>query len=219
MGELVQAMLNVNGWRYAHLHGGVLSHKRGDLLQVVREDQACRVFLSTDAGGTGLNLQQASTVINLDMPWNPAVLEQRISRVYRLGQERAVRVINFIAEGTIEHGMLALHRFKRSTFSCILDGGENEVLMEGSRLSRLRLAGLLEAGISWFSEIRESLEPPAGRSTESGKTKPKSIKIETNPQTGQRMLHVPLPDEKTLAYLAETVSTFSAFLKRQNFLE
>jgi superfamily II DNA/RNA helicase len=54
------------------------------------------VFLSTDAGGTGLNLQVADTVVNLELPWNPAVLEQRIARVHRMGQSRPVRVINFV---------------------------------------------------------------------------------------------------------------------------
>ena len=52
-----------------------------------REDDSCRVFLATDAGGVGLNLQHASVVVNMDVPWNPAVLEQRIGRVHRLGNE------------------------------------------------------------------------------------------------------------------------------------
>ena len=71
-----------------------------------KEDPDCRLFLATDAGGVGLNLQHASVVVNLDQPWNPAVLEQRIGRVHRLGQQRPVRVVHFIAQGTIEEGML-----------------------------------------------------------------------------------------------------------------
>ena len=69
-----------------------------------KEDPDCRLFLATDAGGVGLNLQNASAVVNLDQPWNPAVLEQRIGRVHRLGQRRPVRVVHFIAQGTIEEG-------------------------------------------------------------------------------------------------------------------
>ena len=61
----------------------------------------------------GLNLQHASAVVNMDLPWNPAVLEQRIGRVHRLGQTRPVRVVNFIAQGTIEEGMLSVLAFKR----------------------------------------------------------------------------------------------------------
>ncbi|MEL7222837.1 MAG: DEAD/DEAH box helicase, partial [Bacteroidota bacterium] len=101
MTHLIAGELEERGINFTHLHGGVPSVKRGELLDRFREDEECRVFLSTDAGGLGLNLQKATFVINLDLPWNPAVLEQRIARVYRLGQEKSVQVINLISEGTI----------------------------------------------------------------------------------------------------------------------
>jgi hypothetical protein len=94
------------------------------------------VFLSTDAGSTGLNLQHASTLVNMDLPWNPAILEQRIARIHRMGQIRPVRVINFVAKGTIEEGMLSVLAFKRSLSAGILDGGSSEISLGGSRLSR-----------------------------------------------------------------------------------
>ena len=96
----------------------------------------CRVFLSTDAGSTGLNLQHASTLVNMDLPWNPAMLEQRIARIHRMGQTRPVRVINFVAKGTIEEGMLSVLAFKRSLSAGILDGGSSEISLGGSRLNR-----------------------------------------------------------------------------------
>ena len=71
-----------------------------------------------------------------DLPWNPAVLEQRIGRVHRLGQSQPVQVINFIAQGTIEEGMLSVLTFKKALFAGVLDGGEREVFLGGSRLSR-----------------------------------------------------------------------------------
>jgi hypothetical protein len=94
------------------------------------------VFLSTDAGSTGLNLQHASTLVNMDLPWNPAVLEQRIGRVHRIGQARPVRVIYFVAKGAIEEGMLSVLAFKRSLSAGILDGGNGEISLGGSRLNR-----------------------------------------------------------------------------------
>jgi hypothetical protein len=94
------------------------------------------VFLSTDAGSTGLNLQHASTLVNMDLPWNPAVLEQRIARIHRMGQARPVRVINFVAKGTIEEGMLSVLAFKRSLSAGILDGDSGEISLGGSRLNR-----------------------------------------------------------------------------------
>lgn len=136
MNELVEEMLQRRGWGYVHLHGGVKSSKRSALTQALREDAGCKVFLSTDAGGVGLNLQAASTVVNMDLPWNPAVLEQRIGRVHRFGQERPVRVVNFVAERTIEHGMLSLLAFKQSMFSGVLDGAADRVFMGESAMGR-----------------------------------------------------------------------------------
>ena len=72
----------------------------------------------------------------MDLPWNPAVLDQRIGRVHRLGQHRPVRVINFVAQGTIEHGMLSVLSFKQSLFTGVLDKGPDEVFLGGSRLKR-----------------------------------------------------------------------------------
>ena len=103
-------------WGHVSFHGGVPSEKRPALIERFRDDPDCRVFLSTDAGSAGLNLQHASTVVNMDLPWNPAVLEQRIGRVHRLGQTRPVQVVNFVAKGTIEEGMLSVLAFKRSLF-------------------------------------------------------------------------------------------------------
>jgi superfamily II DNA or RNA helicase len=136
MHELVVRRLQKRKWGYVLFHGGVPGPKRKDLIQRFKEEPACRLFLSTDAGGVGLNLQHASAVVNLDQPWNPAVLEQRIGRVHRLGQRRPVRVVHFIAQGTIEEGMLSLLSFKRSMFAGVLDDGQDEVFMGGTRLKQ-----------------------------------------------------------------------------------
>jgi hypothetical protein len=72
----------------------------------------------------------------MDLPWNPAVLEQRIARIHRMGQKRPVQIVNFVAKGTIEEGMLSVLAFKRSLSAGILDGGANEISLGGSRLTR-----------------------------------------------------------------------------------
>jgi len=72
----------------------------------------------------------------MDLPWNPAVLEQRIGRVHRLGQKRPVQVINFVARGTIEEGMLSVLKFKKSLFAGVLDGGEKDIMFGGTRLTK-----------------------------------------------------------------------------------
>jgi superfamily II DNA or RNA helicase len=134
--EIVIRRLEARGLGYVSFHGGVPSEKRPALVDRFRDDPACRVFLSTDAGSTGLNLQHASTLINMDLPWNPAVLEQRIGRIHRMGQKRPVHVINFVSAGTIEEGMLSVLAFKRSLSAGILDGGASEISLGGSRLTR-----------------------------------------------------------------------------------
>jgi superfamily II DNA or RNA helicase len=136
MHELLVKPIKERSWDHVLFHGGVASSKRKDLVDRFREDPKCRIFLSTDSGGVGLNLQHASVVLNMDLPWNPAVLEQRIGRVHRLGQSQPVRVVNFVAKGTIEEGMLSVLQFKRSLFAGVLDGGEKDVFIGGSRLNK-----------------------------------------------------------------------------------
>ncbi len=136
MHELLVRRIETKPFHHVLFHGGVPGPQRKALVDRFRDDDRCRAFLATDAGGVGLNLQHASVVVNMDLPWNPAVLEQRISRVHRLGQRQPVRVVNFVAQGTIEEGMLSVLRFKKSLFAGVLDGGEKEVFLGGSRLNR-----------------------------------------------------------------------------------
>lgn len=120
---------------YANLNGSVPGHKRKDLFDRFNNDDSCRIFLSTDAGGVGLNLQAGSYLFNMDLPWNPAVLEQRIARIYRHGQTRNVNIINFIALNTIEHGMLGKLKFKKALSEGILDNGEPNIFIGDSKFN------------------------------------------------------------------------------------
>jgi len=122
---------------YCFLHGGVPSYKRKGIIDRFRNDPDCRVFLSTDAGSTGLNLQSASLLINIDLPWNPAVLEQRIARIYRIGQQNPVQIINMVARGTIEERMLATLNFKSNLAAGILDGGDDAVFLENKKFDKI----------------------------------------------------------------------------------
>jgi SNF2-related domain/Helicase conserved C-terminal domain len=131
---------NGNGapaWGHVLFSGSVPGDKRGALVDRFHDDPDCRLFLATDAGGVGLNLQHAAAVVvNMDLPWNPAVLEQRIGRVHRMGQTRGVQVVNFVGQGSIEEGMLSVLAFKTSLFAGVLDGGEHDVFLQGTRLSQ-----------------------------------------------------------------------------------
>ncbi len=119
---LVREHLQKQKIGYAWHTGSVPQIKRRKEIKAFKEDPECRLFLSTDSGGTGLNLQNASVVINMDLPWNPAKLEQRIARAWRKGQSRAVTVINLVARNTIEHGMLGTLALKQGLADGVLDG-------------------------------------------------------------------------------------------------
>ncbi len=115
------------GIGFVSLRGGVPSRRRGTLIAKFRNDPDCKVFLSTDAGGVGLNLQAASAVVNFEPPWNPARLEQRIGRVHRLGQSRPVHVIHMLTKDSIEERVWETLRLKKSLFAGVFDSSAAEV--------------------------------------------------------------------------------------------
>ena len=129
MTRMVEKKLRRMGLGFVRLHGGVPTAKRGDLMDRFREDDHVQVFVSTDAGGVGLNLQSGSVLINLDVPWNPAVLEQRNGRVHRLGQTRKVQIITMVAANSYEEDVFALAQNKQYLFDNVIgeDGTEDVV--------------------------------------------------------------------------------------------
>jgi hypothetical protein len=120
----------------------------------------------------------------MDLPWNPAVLEQRIGRIHRLGQHKPVRVVNFVAQGTIEHGMLSLLSFKQSLFSGVLDKGQDEVFLGGTRLKKF-----MDSVDKATNAIPESM-PQQSETNGNGDGAEQEIAVETEskelPQTAQQ---------------------------------
>lgn len=149
---------------FCFLHGGVPSAKRKGLIDRFRDDPDCRIFLSTDAGSTGLNLQSASLLINIDLPWNPAVLEQRIARIYRLGQQNPVQIINMVARNTIEERMLATLKFKSNLAAGILDGGQDAVFIDNNKFGKI--VDMVEGVLSDDEEEEETQNPDTTETAE-----------------------------------------------------
>ena len=133
MTRMVEERVRALGLGCIRLHGGVPTAKRGDLIDRFNEDDGCQVFISTDAGGVGLNLQTASVLVNLDIPWNPAVLDQRIARVHRLGQTRKVQIILLVAAESYECRVLELVQGKRNLFENVVDQDATEDVVGVSR--------------------------------------------------------------------------------------
>ncbi|MFT5188719.1 MAG: superfamily II DNA or RNA helicase [Verrucomicrobiales bacterium] len=146
--DLIEVQLNELGIKFVRLDGSISQKKRPILVDTFQSDPECQVFITTNAGSTGLNLQAANTVINVDLPWNPALLEQRIGRAHRMGQKRPVHVYILVTEETLEERLLGTLTAKRELSLAVLDPDSNidEVSMEsGMEELRRRLEILLGA--------------------------------------------------------------------------
>ena len=120
--EMVRELAAELGVETAWHTGSVPQQRRRAEIVRFKQDPACRLFLSTDSGSVGLNLQAASAVVNVDLPWNPAKLEQRIARAWRKNQTRSVTVVNLVCENSIEHQILHLIGHKQALADGVLDG-------------------------------------------------------------------------------------------------
>jgi superfamily II DNA/RNA helicase len=130
--DLIEPILHKNKAGFVRLDGKVPQKKRQMLVKQFMDDPNCRVFITTNAGSVGLNLQAANTVVNVDLPWNPAILEQRIGRAHRMGQKRQVQVYLLVTEETIEENMLETLSAKHDLALAALDIGSDvsEVMMK-----------------------------------------------------------------------------------------
>lgn len=133
-----------------HLQGeGIAVHRfDGSVKPADRQNQLAefwargQVLLLSEAGSEGQNLQRARIVVNFDLPWNPMRLEQRIGRVHRIGQKRPVKVLNFVAKGTIEERLIDILQKRINLFTGVI--GELDAII-----------GELESGISLEERLLE----------------------------------------------------------------
>src|SRR5437667_9132905 len=121
----LQRVLEGEGHRVAVYHGGLSPAAKDGAVRSFEGDR--QVFLSTEAGGEGRNLQFARTVVNYDLPWNPLRIEQRIGRVHRLGQERQVHVVNLRAQEPVAAYLMELLDRKIHMFELVV--GELDLIL------------------------------------------------------------------------------------------
>ena len=120
---LLRAQLEAGGIGYCYLDGS--TQDRAAVVEKFQGDAGVPVFLiSLKAGGVGLNLTGADTVIHFDPWWNPAVEAQATDRAHRIGQERVVTSYKLITRGTVEEKILALQNRKRTLTESLLGGEE-----------------------------------------------------------------------------------------------
>ena len=121
--QLLQGIVPIlieNQWDYCYLDGA--TKRRGEVVERFQEGKAPVFLISLKAGGVGLNLTAADTVIHLDPWWNPAVEAQATDRAHRIGQKKVVTSYKLITRGTVEEKIIALQEEKKKLLEAVLDG-------------------------------------------------------------------------------------------------
>ncbi len=228
--DLIEPLLKKRKLPFVRLDGSVPQKQRAEVVARFQSDPTARVFLSTNAGSTGLNLQAANTIINVELPWNPALLEQRIARAHRMGQARQVSVYLLVTEDTLEENLLATLTAKRDLALAALDTESNVSEVE-MRTGAAELKQKLEILLGAKPEApvdRVALVPlesaPGAAITDAGKTlvraavsflsqlgaapdRPEGFRALVDPrvevgQDGRRRFSLALPSEGDLEALA-----------------
>ncbi len=202
MTEMIAMVVNGMGLGCVHLHGGVPTHKRSDLMDKFAGDDSVQVFISTDAGGVGLNLQTATVLINMDMPWNPAVLDQRIARIHRLGQKHKVQIFLLLAEDSYEQRVAGLVKGKRDLFDNVVDPEAAEDVVG---ISKKMLETLVD----------DLAEPSGAAKEEAGKVQAEALQLVTDePSAPGTVKQIPIATEDNSKISALIVQLQTAFASR-----
>ncbi|GHT51057.1 helicase [Bacteroidia bacterium] len=147
--KLVGQLLRTNNIGFVELNGKVPVNLRGELIKKFESDANCKIFLSTEAGGAGLNLQAADILINFELPWNPAKKNQRIGRIDRLGQKsNKLTIYNFITRNSIEQQIAAGLLVKQNLFDGVLSDGNTTNYVDFSTKGRSQFIQQIEAFIA-----------------------------------------------------------------------
>lgn len=128
--ELIGKELVIQGLPFFYLDGQTPSNERIEICNRFNHGERDLFLISLKAGGTGLNLTGADTVILYDTWWNPAVEAQAADRAYRIGQQNTVQVVKLVARGTIEEKMNELQERKKSLIGEIIDEKASTTLTE-----------------------------------------------------------------------------------------
>ncbi len=138
--KIISEVMRREGYRYYHLDGSTPAAERMKMANQFNEGEADIFLISLKAGGTGLNLTGADTVILYDLWWNPSVEDQATDRAHRIGQTKVVQVIRMISQGTIEEKIYQLQQNKRHLVDSVIQSGE----MLLSKLTETEIREILE---------------------------------------------------------------------------
>ena len=204
--EMLRRFLTERGFSVVCLNGSMGMEERKRVQEAFAKD--VRILISTDAGGEGLNLQFCHVVINYDIPWNPMRLEQRIGRVDRIGQTHAVRAVNFVLEGSIEHRVLEVLEQKLAVifeeFGIDKTGDVLDSAQAGQIFDEMYVEAILNP-----EKVEESVDSVVARLQEQAREARTTASIlaateNLEPGEAQQLLTHPLPhwvERMTVSYL------------------
>jgi len=204
--EMLRRFLTERGFSVVCLNGSMDMEERKRVQEAFAKD--VRILISTDAGGEGLNLQFCHVVINYDIPWNPMRLEQRIGRVDRIGQTHAVRAVNFVFEGSVEHRVREVLEQKLAVifeeFGIDKTGDVLDSVQAGHMFDEMYVEAILNP-----EKVEESVESVVARLQDQAREARATASVlgateDLEPGEAQRLLTHPLPhwvERMTVSYL------------------
>ena len=152
--KLIGKILRDNNIGFVELSGKIPVKSRGELIRKFETNPQYKIFLSTEAGGSGLNLQVADTLINFELPWNPAKKNQRIGRIDRIGQKsNKLTIYNFITRNSIEQKIASGLLVKQSLFDGVLGDNANTNFVDFSTKGRSQFIQQLEEFINETEQL------------------------------------------------------------------
>ena len=155
--KLIGRMLREHAIGFVELNGKIPVKSRGELIRKFEENPNYKIFLSTEAGGSGLNLQVADTLINFELPWNPAKKNQRIGRIDRLGQKsNQLTVINLLTKNSIEEQIASGLLVKQSLFDGVFGDDANRDYVDFTTKGRSQFIQQLEEFVDGMDQQSES---------------------------------------------------------------
>ena len=204
--EMLRRFLTERGFSVVCLNGSMDMEERKRVQEAFARE--ARILISTDAGGEGLNLQFCHVVINYDIPWNPMRLEQRIGRVDRIGQTHAVRAVNFVFEGSVEHRVREVLEQKLAVifeeFGIDKTGDVLDSAQAGQMFDEMYVEAILNP-----EKVEDSVESVVARLQEQAREARTTASVlgateDLEPGEAQRLLTHPLPhwvERMTVSYL------------------
>ena len=204
--EMLRRFLTERGFSVVCLNGSMDMEERKRVQEAFAKD--VRSLISTDAGGEGLNLQFCHVVINYDIPWNPMRLEQRIGRVDRIGQAHAVRAVNFVFEGSVEHRVREVLEQKLAVIFEEFGIDKTGDVLDSAQAGRMFDEMYVEAILN-PEKVEESVESVVARLQEQARDARTTASVlgateDLEPGEAQRLLTHPLPhwvERMTVSYL------------------